>query len=177
MTNPPLVSLVVAVSENGVIGNAGGLPWHLPSDLKRFKAITLGKPVIMGRKTWESLPKRPLPGRLNIVLTRDTAYVAEGALVVSTVDDALRVARKSQPDEICVIGGAQVYQLFLPMAGRVYLSKVQLNVTGDTQFPKLDTGLWSLVSREAVAAAPNDAAQYEVQIWENRSKRPAEAKT
>src|SRR5690349_14588247 len=106
------VGIYVAIAENGVIGREGGLPWRLSSDLKRFKADTMGKPVIMGRKTWESLPKRPLPGRLNIVVTRDSTYRAEGGEIATSLEDAVSLAKvraRCMPniDEICVIGGAQ----------------------------------------------------------------------
>ena len=101
------ISFVVAVSRNGVIGRAGGLPWHISSDLRRFKAITMGKPLIMGRKTWESLPKKPLPGRQNIVITRQKNYRAEGAIVVNDTASALTVAREAE--EIAVIGGGEIF--------------------------------------------------------------------
>src|SRR3569832_1343705 len=100
----PLVTLIVAVAENGVIGVNGGLPWHIPEDLKRFKALTLGKPTIMGRKTWDSLPKKPLPGRTNIVVTRDKSFRADGALVAHSVKESLTLAEREQPAEIMVIG-------------------------------------------------------------------------
>ena len=113
------ISFVVAVSRNGVIGRAGGLPWHISSDLKRFKAITMGKPLIMGRKTWESLPKRPLPGRQNIVITRQKNYQAEGAVVVP--DTASALAAAGEVEEICVIGGGEIFAKFLGQ-GRPHLS-------------------------------------------------------
>src|SRR5689334_13082891 len=102
----PRIAFVVAVARNGVIGAKGDLPWRISSDLKRFKQITMGKPVIMGRKTWESLPKRPLAGRLNIVITRDGAYEAPGAVVAAGVEEALTAAREANAEEICVIGGS-----------------------------------------------------------------------
>ncbi len=161
-----IISLVVAVSQNGVIGRDGGLPWHISSDLKRFKATTLGKPVIMGRKTWESLPRKPLPGRSNIVVTRSHGYVAEGANVVHDAAAALAVAHAEAPGEICVIGGGEIYRMFLPLANRVYLTEVDVTVEGDTRFPVLAPAEWREVSREAVAAGPNDSASFVLRVLE-----------
>ena len=159
-----MISLVLAVSRNGVIGRDGGLPWHISSDLKRFKAITLGKPVIMGRKTWESLPRKPLPGRKNIVITRSGGFVAEGAEVARDVDRALALAAGAA--EICVIGGGEIYRLLLPHAGRIYLTEVDLDVVGDTSFPALDPAQWHEVSREVVAAGPTDSAGFVLRVLE-----------
>ncbi|KAB2853465.1 MAG: dihydrofolate reductase, partial [Bauldia sp.] len=110
------IRLVVAVAENGVIGRDGGLPWRLSTDMKRFKATTMGKPVVMGRKTWESFPKRPLPGRHNIIVTRDPAYAAEGASTAVSLDAALALARADGAEEACVIGGGEIYAAALPLA-------------------------------------------------------------
>jgi dihydrofolate reductase len=161
-----VISLVVAVARNGVIGRDGGLPWHISSDLKRFKAITLGKPVIMGRKTWESLPRKPLPGRTNIVVTRQAGFAAAGAVVVADVEAALAVAAMEQPAEICVIGGGDIYRQLLPQAGRIYLTEVQMDVAGDTHFPVLDEAAWREVSREVVAAGPHDSADFVLRVLE-----------
>ncbi len=163
-----IISLVVAVARNGVIGRDGGLPWHISSDLKRFKAITLGKPVIMGRKTWESLPRKPLPGRSNIVVTRQPGFVAEGAVVVGDVEAALAAAALEQPAEICVIGGGDIYRQTLPLAGRIYLTEVQMDADGDTHFPALDPALWREVSREHVTAGPHDSASFVLRVMERR---------
>jgi dihydrofolate reductase len=152
------IAAVVAVSRNGVIGRDGGLPWHISSDLKRFKAITMGKPIIMGRKTWESLPRKPLPGRKNIVITRHAGFKAEGATVVSDVQAALQAA--GNVDEIAVIGGGEIYQLFFPVTNRVYLTEVDMEVEGDTYFPPLEISEWQEVAREVVAAGPNDSAGF-----------------
>ena len=138
----PVVSLIVAVAENGVIGRDGGLPWRLPEDLKWFKARTLGKPIIMGRKTWEGLPKRPLPGRTNIVVTRDAAYRAEGGVVATSLDQALEVAGTEGSDEIMVIGGAELYALALPRVQRMYLTQVAIRAEGDAFFPGFDRSQW-----------------------------------
>jgi dihydrofolate reductase len=161
-----MISLVVAVSRNGVIGRDGGLPWHISSDLKRFKAITLGKPVIMGRKTWDSLPRKPLPGRTNIVVTRQAGFAAAGAVVVADVEAALAVAAMEQPAEICVIGGGDIYRQLLPQAGRIYLTEVQMDVAGDTHFPALDEAAWREVSREAVVAGTHDSADFVLRVLE-----------
>lgn len=134
------ISLVVAMARNRVIGRNNTLPWRLSEDLKRFKATTLGKPILMGRKTFESIGK-PLPGRRNIVLTRDPAWRAEGADVVRSVERALVLARESP--ELAVIGGAEIYRLTMPFATRIYLTRVEADVPGDTLFPELDTAQWS----------------------------------
>jgi dihydrofolate reductase len=135
----PFISLVVAMARNRVIGRNNALPWRLSEDLKRFKATTLGKPILMGRKTFESIGK-PLPGRRNIVLTRDPAWRADGVDVVRTVEEALRNTGDAQ--ELAVIGGAEVYRLVLPLAQRIYLTRVEADVSGDTLFPKIDFAQW-----------------------------------
>lgn len=127
------ISLVVARAENGVIGREGSLPWHIPADLKHFKGLTIGKPMIMGRKTFESLPGL-LPGRRHIVLTRDAGWTAEGAGVVHSPGDALQLAGES---DVAVIGGAQIYALFLPLANRIELTQVHAEVAGDTLMPHI----------------------------------------
>jgi dihydrofolate reductase len=145
----PILSLIVAVAENGVIGRDGALPWRLPEDLKWFKARTMGKPIIMGRKTWESFPKRPLPGRTNIIVTRNESYRAEGGVVATSLDLALEIARGEAADEIMVIGGAELYALALPRAKRIYLTEVAVRTEGDTFFPTFDRSAW-LARVEAV---------------------------
>lgn len=159
-----VISLVYAQSRNGVIGADGGLPWHLSSDLKRFKETTLGKPIIMGRKTWEGLPRRPLPGRLNIVVTRQNGFEAEGAVVVSTVEAAV-VAADNAP-EICVIGGGEIYRMFLPLAERIYLTEVGVDVDGDTQAPTLDAGEWREISRIPPQRGEKDSAAFSTRVLE-----------
>lgn len=146
----PLISLVVAMACNRVIGRDNALPWRLSEDLKRFKATTLGKPVLMGRKTFESIG-RPLPGRRNIVLTRDRAWRAGGADAVSSVDEALRLT--SREPELAVIGGAEVYRLVLPLAERIYLTRVEAEVAGDAVFPELNRAEWS---ETQIGAQPAD---------------------
>jgi dihydrofolate reductase len=161
-----IISLVYAVSQNGVIGDNGGLPWHVPSDLKHFKAVTMGKPIIMGRKTWESLPRTPLPGRMNIVLTRHAAFAAEGALVAKDVPAALGLA--GQAEEICVIGGAEVFKTFLPSTRKIYLTRILAMVEGDVRMPELDMAMWREVSRSGPLQVPGDSAAYETLVYERR---------
>ncbi len=162
------IAFVVAVSRNGVIGREGVLPWHIPSDLKRFKAVTMGKPVIMGRKTWDSLPKRPLPGRRNIVLTRRATFVAEGAEVAANIEEALQMARADNPAEICVIGGGEVFRLFFPLADRIYLTEVDLEAEGETFFPRIDPAQWQETLRESVPAGPLDSAGFTLRALDRK---------
>ncbi|MEP7174179.1 MAG: dihydrofolate reductase [Aestuariivirga sp.] len=161
------ISFVVAVSRNGVIGRNGGLPWHISTDLKRFKAITMGKPLIMGRKTWESLPKKPLPGRPNIVITRQKNYRAEGASVVSDVPAALAAA--GQVEEICVIGGGEIFDMLLPQTERIYLTEVDLEVDGDTFFPPIDPAQWTETAREIHPRGPNDSAGFVLRVLDRNA--------
>lgn len=142
------VVLVLAMSDSGVIGDRGGLPWRILDDMKRFKRLTLGKPIIMGRKTWDSFPKKPLPGRTNIVVTRDTSWRAEGAVAVHSFDAALTKARNKNPSEIAVIGGAEIYKAALPLADRVELTEVHITVDGDTRLPLFDKSTWRETARE-----------------------------
>ena len=135
----PLVSLIVAMAQNGVIGRENALPWRLPEDLRRFRSFTLGKPILMGRKTFESIG-RPLPGRLNLVLTRDPRWNAEGVIVVHSLEQALEHARDSA--ELVAIGGAEIYRLLLPLAHRIYLTHVHADVPGDAFFPAFDPAQW-----------------------------------
>lgn len=146
----PTITLIVARAQNGVIGRDGKLPWHLPADLKRFKALTMGSAMIMGRKTFESLPGL-LPGRRHIVLTRATNWQAEGAEVVHDVEEAMRLAGD---EEISVIGGADVFALFLPLAGRIELTDVLADISGDTTMPDpRSSGAWREAFRDDHLAA------------------------
>jgi dihydrofolate reductase len=140
------VSLVVAMAANRVIGRDGTLPWRLPADLKNFKRITLNKAIVMGRKTWESLPARPLPDRNNIILTRRVDFRANGGTVVRGLDEAFDHASGS--DEVMVIGGEEIYRLALSRADRIYLTEVLGSFDGDARFPDLDPAEWREVSRE-----------------------------
>jgi dihydrofolate reductase len=166
----PILALVLARARNGVIGNEGGLPWRLKSDLALFKATTLFKPVIMGRKTWDSLPKKPLPGRLNIVLSRDGSFEPEQALVCESFDDALQIAREHAADdgaeEVCVIGGAGLFEAAMPRAKRLYLTEVQADVDGDTAFAPFDETAWREVRREEYPAGPDDQYPFVFRVLE-----------
>jgi dihydrofolate reductase len=172
----PVISLVVARGRNGVIGRDGDLPWRLRSDLQRFKAITIGKPCIMGRKTWESLPLKPLPGRLNVVLTRDEGYgeagEAKGALVCRTLDEAIEIAREQAEDdgvdEICVIGGTALFAAALPRAKRLYITEVDAEPEGDAGFPAFDEGAWNEVSSDVHAAGEKDDHAFVFRVLERK---------
>ena len=141
----PRLSLIVAMARNRVIGRDGKLPWHLPADLKRFRALTMGHHILMGRKTWESIG-RPLPGRTSIVITRTAGYAAAGATVVHSLSEALESARGDS--EVFVIGGAEVYRDALPLADRIYLTELQADFEGDVLFPPLAPGQWRAGDRE-----------------------------
>lgn len=168
----PAIALVVARARNGVIGRDGGLPWRLRSDLQRFKQVTFGKPCIMGRKTWESLPLQPLPGRLNLVLTRDGSFEALGAVVVQSLSEALSMAREQAAedgvDEICVIGGTALFEATLPKAKRLYLTEVDVEPEGDALFPALDESQWTEVSREDHPAGDRDDHPFTFRVLERR---------
>lgn len=151
------LSVLVAADERGGIGHAGGLPWHLPEDLKRFKALTMGKPIVMGRRTWDSIG-RPLPGRRSIVVSRQAGLAIEGAEVVGSLEEALRAA--SDAPELCVIGGAELYRLALPLAGLVHLTRVHATVEADTFLPSLEPLDWEEVSSERHAADERHAYPY-----------------
>lgn len=162
------ITLVVARARNGVIGNKGALPWHLPADLKRFKAITIGKPVVMGRKTFESIGK-PLPGRQNIVLTRQTGWTAQGVTVVPNLAEAIAAAGLDPRvrGHIMIIGGAEIYALALPIATRVELTEVDAEPEGDTILPPFDPARWAEVARETHPAL-GDTPGYDFITLERR---------
>lgn len=148
-----MITLIAAVARNGVIGKDNTLPWHLPEDLKHFKQLTTGHTVIMGRKTWESLPERfrPLPGRLNVVVTRNAGYVAPGATVAASLEAAQKVGAGGTP--LFVIGGAELYAHALPLAQRLELTEIDAEVAGDARFPEFDPGEWREIAREAGTSA------------------------
>jgi len=168
----PQLVLVVARARNGVIGRDGDLPWRLRSDLQRFKAITLGKPCIMGRKTWESLPLKPLPGRLNLILSRDESFTARGAVVCTTLDEAVEIARETAEDdgigEICVIGGVALFEKALPRAKRLYLTEVEAEPEGDVLFPAFDETAWVEVSSEAHPPGEKDDHGFVFRVLERK---------
>ena len=172
MSALPHIALVVARARNGVIGRDGGLPWRLRSDLQRFKAVTMGKPCIMGRKTWDSLPLKPLPGRLNLVLSKDESFEPKGALACLTLDEAIEIAREQAVDdgvgEVCVIGGAGLFAATLPRARRLYLTEVEAEPEGDVLFPPFDETAWTEVSCEAVPAGEKDDHAFAFRVLERR---------
>lgn len=163
------LALIWAMARNRTIGRNNALPWYLPEDLKYFKRVTLGKPVIMGRKTWESIG-RPLPGRTNIVITRDAAFQPDGVRVVHSLEQALALAEKicllDGGDEAIVMGGAEIYALALPHADRLYLTQVHADVEGDAHFPPLDLTQWHELGREDFAAQGPNPYDYSFLILE-----------
>lgn len=151
----PTLIIVAALAKNGVIGKDNALPWHLPEDLQHFRQLTSGHAVIMGRKTWESLPARfrPLPERLNVVVTRDPAYAAAGAAVVHSLEEAEKVCAAAPPQKLFVIGGAALYAHALPHARRLELTEIDADFDGDAHFPAYDRGQWREVARTAGTSA------------------------
>jgi len=142
------VSLIVAASDNGVIGKNGALPWRISADMRRFKEITIGKPCIMGRKTWDSFPRKPLPGRTNIVVTRQKDFAAPGAKAAHSFQEALDIARAENPDEIMILGGEAIYAEALEIADRIHLTEVEGEFDGDAFLPQFDRAAWMEVARE-----------------------------
>jgi dihydrofolate reductase len=169
-TAPALV-LVAAVADNGVIGQGGGLPWRLKSDLRNFRDVTMGKPVVMGRKTYLSIGK-PLAGRTNIVVSRNRDFAAPGVVTAPGIADALAVARgdalRRSADAIAVIGGAELYAHVIGQADRLVITHVHLRPEGDTVFPAIDPALWREVTRSAHSPGPDDAAAFTVLVYERR---------
>jgi dihydrofolate reductase len=167
----PVITLVAGVSLNGTIGRDGWMPWKLSSDLKRFKADTMGKPLIMGRKTFEGIG-RPLPGRLNIVVTRDQRYRAEGIAVAHSLGEALALARsdasRSGAGEICVAGGGQLYAEAMPVAGRLRITRVLAEIEGDTAFPEISPAIWVLVTACDLPRGEADSHATRYEVYERR---------
>jgi dihydrofolate reductase len=163
------LAAIVAVAENGVIGRNNALPWHLPGDLAYFRRVTMGKPIVMGRRTWESLGK-PLPGRTNIVISRQPGYRAEGARVVASLDAALELAQAialhDGAEELLVIGGAAIYAEAMPCLQRLYLTRVHAKVPGDALLSGLDLSQWREVSREFHAAGDINPYDYSFIVYE-----------
>ncbi len=165
------IAMIAAVARNGVIGNDQTIPWRIPSDFAFFKRTTMGKPMVMGRKQFETVGK-PLPGRTNIIVTADRDFRAEGTVVVQGLDDALRVAgeiaSRDGVDEIMIIGGGTIYEQLMPRADRLYISHVDLAPEGNVHFPAIDPAEWDVVAEPEVMADPRDAAPYRVKVYERR---------
>ena len=158
------IVLIVAVADNGVIGAGNAIPWRLKTDLRRLKALTIGRPVLMGRKTFDSFPRRPLPGRTNIVFTRDASFRGAGALVTTSLPEALALARadalRRSVAEIAVIGGTEIYVQCMDVADRLEVTEVHARPEGDTRFPAIDKARWDEVSRVPHPAGPDDSAAF-----------------
>lgn len=167
------VVLVLARADNGVIGRDGGLPWRLSRDLRHFREVTLGKPVVMGRKTHESIG-RPLPGRDNIVVSRERGYAAPGCRTAVSLEDALAIARESAARagarEICIVGGGEIYRAALPLARRVYLTEVHMDAEGDVTLAPFDAAVWREVSRARFEGEGDDSADFSFVVLERRGK-------
>jgi dihydrofolate reductase len=167
------IVLVAAIAENGVIGRGGTMPWRLKSDMAHFRALTMEKPVVMGRKTWASLHVKPLPGRTNIVVSRDPAFAAPGALVARSFAAALEAARGDalrRGSDIMVIGGADIYAQAMPRAERLEITVVHMKPAGDAVFPAVDPGVWREVARSAHPAGPGDDAGFDTVTYVRRAQ-------
>ena len=161
------ISMIAAMAHDRVIGKDNQMPWHLPADLAHFKRVTLGKPVLMGRKTFESIG-RPLPGRRNLVISRNPGYQAEGIEVVGSVEAALALLASSAVEELMVIGGGHLYAEMLPSADRLYLTQIDLAVEGDTRFPAFDDGQWQRIDCESHPADEKNPHPYSFETWQRR---------
>ena len=163
-----MISIIVAVSEDWGIGKDNELLWHLPEDLKRFKRLTFGNTVIMGKKTWESLPRKPLPGRKNIVLTDDPSESIDYSITAYSIVDAL--SKCEMEEEIFVIGGGNVYRQFIPITDRLYITHVHRKAHADVYFPEIDTAIWEVVEKEEFNDRETDEIPYTFIIYERRNK-------
>ena len=167
------LAVIVAAAENGVIGRNNALPWHLPEDLRYFKRVTMGKPIVMGRKTFESIG-RPLPGRSNIVITRNPDFRPPGVKVVASLEEALSLATEialiDGAAELVVIGGAEIYREAIPRAERLYLTEVHARVEGDARLPTIDWGQWREVGRERHAASGANPYDYSFVVYERAER-------
>jgi dihydrofolate reductase len=163
------IVLIAILAENGVIGRGGGMPWRLKSDMRHFRALTLGKPVVMGRKTYHSLSLKPLPGRTNIVVSRDKDFSLPGAIVARSLEAALEAARgdalRRGVESIMVIGGANIYAQAMPLAQRLEITHAHLTADGDTAFPPIDPAVWRQSARTEHPAGPDDDAPYDVATY------------
>jgi dihydrofolate reductase len=161
-----MISIIVAMDENKVIGKNNQLPWHLPADLAYFKQVTMGHPIIMGRKTHESIG-RVLPGRENVILTRNRDYFAEGCTIIHSIDDLVEW-EKRQNDEIFVIGGAEIFKQTLPITEKLYITKIHHHFTGDTYFPEYDESDWELIWQQKGVKDEKNPYDYDFVIYERR---------
>ncbi|MCF5848861.1 type 3 dihydrofolate reductase [Aeromonas veronii] len=161
------ISMIAAMAHDRVIGKDNLMPWHMPADLAHFKRVTLGKPVLMGRKTFESIG-RPLPGRRNLVISRNPDYQAEGIEVVGSVEAALALLAGSSVEELMVIGGGHLYAEMLPSADCLYLTRIDLAVEGDTRFPAFDDGQWQRIACESHPADEKNPHSYSFETWLRR---------
>jgi len=164
-----IISLVVAASDNNVIGKNNQLLWHLPKDMKFFKNVTWAMPVVMGRKTFESMKSKPLPGRKNIVITRQPGWNAEGVSVVDSVDAAASLAEQLNYKEIFIIGGGMIYLIAFDRANKIYMTRVHADLEGETYFPVIEKNDWSLVSKTENPADEKHAYAFSFQLWERKS--------
>jgi len=165
------IAMIAAVAENGVIGNGNDIPWRIPSDFAHFKRMTMGKPMVMGRKQFESVGK-PLPGRTNIVVTRQEGYQPDGVIVINDLTAALAhartIAKADGVDEVMVIGGGEIYRQAMPLADRLYISHVALSPKGDVFFPPIDPQYWQLSDTPEVISSEKDAASYKLGVYTRR---------
>jgi len=162
------VSLIVAVAENGVIGKDNQLPWHLPADMKYFRDTTMGHCVIMGRKNYDSIPLkyRPLEGRTNIVVTWQQGFIAEGCIVVNSLEDALKEANNKKETEVFIIGGADIYRQTINIADKIYYTKIHHAFDGDAFFPKVDVGRWELTTKRYISAGEKNKFSFSFCVYE-----------
>lgn len=168
------IVIIAAVAENGAIGRGGTMPWRLKSDMQHYRKLTLGKPVVMGRKTYLSLSIKPLPGRTNIVVSRDRNFTAPGVLVAPSLEAALSAARgdamRRGADAIMVIGGAEIYAQAMPVAERLEITRIHMPAEGDTVFPDIDPAVWRETARSAQPAGPSDDAAVDFVTYERAAR-------
>ncbi|MEP7255336.1 MAG: dihydrofolate reductase [Ferruginibacter sp.] len=165
---PVIISLIVAASTNNVIGKNNQLLWNLPNDMKFFKNTTWGMPVIMGRKTYESVDK-PLPGRINVVITRQPGWNAEGTVVATDLNDAIKKAAETNCKEIFIIGGGEIFKLAIELADKIYMTRVHTTIDGDAFFPTIDENKWQLTANEDFMVDAKHAFAYSFQTWERKN--------
>ena len=164
-----IISQIVAASLNNVIGVNGGMPWHMPTDLKYFKDKTWGHHIVTGRRNYE-VEGKALPGRVNIVLTRNPDYKIPDGIVVHTLEDAIDIARKAGETELFIVGGEEIYKLAMPVTDRIYLTRIHTEVKGDTFYPELDMNIWQEVSREQHKKDENDPFDYDFLVYERKNR-------